>query len=172
VTTGEVVSQRWIVARTKPNREQWAAENLARQGFIYYSPTITEVIKKGALRLAIAKPLFPNHIFVQASERWRPLLSTFGISSVIMSGQYPATLPLYEIERIRKLEDTTGAVVLPKRTGSAFRPGQLVRVKGGQFSGYHGLCEGMSAKEREAVLIDFLGRKARVLIAADLLEVA
>ena len=47
-----------------------------------------------------------------------------------------------------------------------------VRIVEGAFSDCLGLYEGMTDRERIAILLDLLGRKVRVLLASELVEVA
>jgi transcriptional antiterminator RfaH len=157
----------WIVARTKPCREVWAAENIQRQGHEFYLPRIF-VPATHLCGQARSECLFKSYIFV-LTEQWRFLLSTFGVSGVIMggNGSGPAILPQSEIDRMKLLEDGTGFVILPK-----FKPGQDLRVTDGPFKNEKAIYQGMGPKEREEVLINFLGRKTKVLIAKEFLEAA
>jgi transcriptional antiterminator RfaH len=157
----------WVVARTKPNRERWAAENVARQGREFYLPTVMVVRK----RLAQTQPLFANYLFV-LTDQWHFLLSTFGISGVVTFGESPATVSHQIIEAI-KAREVNGCVTLPAPvTSERFKIGTQVRVKGGMFSGCIGVYEGANPKQREQVLLDFLGRKTSVLFAPEMLEAA
>lgn len=161
-------SYRWLTARTKPSREVWAAENVARQGYEAYFPKIA-VCKNSQFK---AEPLFKSYIFVRTTGAWHFLLSTFGIASVISFGDSPATLPDIEIQKL-KAKEVNGCVVLPPKPDTAqFKHGTSVRVKGGMFSGYLGIYEGVDPKYREHTLLDFLGRKTYVLLAPEMLEAA
>lgn len=164
----------WIVARTRSQREQWAAENLSRQGFEYYLPKIEEITVAKGQRFAIAKPLFPSYIFVRKSPLWRAVLGTFGVISVLLRGGAPELLSDVGIEQIKSREDQAGLVRLPKRpvNEARFTKNQKVRINDGSFSGYEGLWQGSPAKERERVLLEFLGRKITVLIGSELIEAA
>jgi Transcription termination factor nusG len=106
---------RWIVARSHPSREVWAAEQCTRQGFSVFLPRILELNGRGARRVALAKPLFPSYLFIEIEQRWRPLLSTFGFRSVIMRGEAPDIVPLGVIEQLRRRQDPDGFIELPKR---------------------------------------------------------
>jgi transcriptional antiterminator RfaH len=53
-----------------------------------------------------------------------------------------------------------------------FSPGDKVRVLEGAFTGSFALVEGTNDRDRVAILLDFLGRKVRVLVGADLIAVA
>lgn len=163
-----MTGQSWIVARTKSARERWAAENIANQGYEYYFPRVLQIRKA----VARAEPLFPCYIFIKTDGSWRVLLSTFGISSVVVFGNSPATVSQQIIDNF-KAREVDGCVELPNlEEYTRFKQGAQVRVKGGVFSGYTGVYKGQDPKQREKVLLDFLGRKTSVLLAPELLEAA
>jgi len=157
----------WLVVRTKPNREKWAAENVARQGRIPYLPSISSIVTKGGRTLAVSRPLFTSYLFVQTDEQWKFLMNTYGVIGVVLNGDKPAILPDDVIQQLRSKEDEQGLVVLPK---PRFIPGQSVRITDGAFVNRQGIYYGQADKERQQVLLDILGRKTKVLIADDQLE--
>jgi transcription antitermination factor NusG len=95
-----------------------------------------------------------------------------------MTGNSPAIVQDAEIDRIKACEDADGLVHLPKLMPELyadgdrpkFKKGQVVRVKEGVYSGYEGIYEGCGAKDREKILLEYLGRKTRVLIGVEQLE--
>ena len=159
----------WIVARTKSSRERWAAENVSNLGYEFYFPKVFQLRKN----VARVEPLFPCYLFIKTDGSWRVLLSTFGISSVVVFGNSPATVSQQIIDNF-KTREVDGCVQLPQleEYTTRFKPGAQVRVKGGVFSGYTGIYKGQDPKQRERVLLDFLGRKTSVLLAPELLEAA
>ncbi len=162
----------WIVARTQPRRERWAAENLSRQSYDWYLPQIEVVSRRGSLTVTTSRPLFPSYIFIRFRANWHSILSTFGISSVIMNLDHPAILSQRHVDEIRARENKWGFVVLPEQAPPGFRNGQSVRVKDGTFMGRIGIYQGSTARDCEKVLLDLLGRKTTVLIGSALLESA
>lgn len=158
---------RWIVAKTKPSRDFWAAENVARQGYAFYLPKIYVRNR----RYARAEPLFPSHLFVLVDGPWRFLLSTFGVSGVMLSGDNPAVVPAKELDRVRALEGPDGFIELPGH-GEKFKNGEQVRVVAGPLEGRVGIYQGQSSRERVMVLLDLLGRKTTVLIDERAIETA
>lgn len=168
----------WFVVRTHHKREPWACENISRQGADYYLPLIIENTrtsrKKGpAVVEARPRSLFPGYVFVKTEGQWRFLLGTFGVIGVIMQGADPAVVPEQIIADLRAREDANGIIQLPGRPeglSSRFKVGDQVRVAEGPYSGYIGIYDGVKSKEREQVLLDFLGRKTRVLIGIEHLE--
>jgi len=163
-----MIAARWIVAITYPNRENWALENIERQGYVHYFPRVLERVKTSRhLSEFRARPLFKGHIFVHITDRWHSLLSTHGIRSVIMFGETLATLPESDIRRIRAMEDESGMVKLP-----SFKAGQDVTFRRGSFAGQRGIYQGQSSKDRCKVLLAYLGRMVPVLVDSDMLEAA
>lgn len=161
---------RWLVARAKPGREAWALENVAAQSCTAYMPRVLGK-RRG---LACSQPLFGSYFFVQTLlGHWRFLLSTFGVAGVVTFGESPATVRDDIVAAIRGRE-IDGLVVLPPppEVVGRWKPNTPLRVRGGVFSGNIGIYQGLGPKQRERVLVDFLGRKTAVLIAPELLEAA
>jgi transcriptional antiterminator RfaH len=155
----------WIVLRTKPLRERWAAENVARQGFEHYHPQIIEFDRRTAhLKLQIARPLFPGFLFVLVGEQWYCLLSTFGVIGAIMRGEQPDTMPERAIYQLHMRENHHGYIDLPKAPPRVRISGQA-KITKGPLAGHTGLVTGMRDNERIKILFDILGRKTEVLVA-------
>jgi transcriptional antiterminator RfaH len=161
----------WIVARTKPRRERWAAENVSRQGCPFYLPQYELPIPRNArVKEARSAVLFPCYLFVNIDKQWKFLLGTFGIAAVIMSGDSPTSVPQSEIDRLMKRHDSNGLISLPKKI--KFNPGDEVRIKDGPFADRVGLYQSQSSSERNRILMDFLGGKRTVLFDDSILELA
>lgn len=157
--------QGWFVAKTQYNREAWASENILRQFAEPYLPKYAHVVKVGRHFETRPKLLFPSYIFVRALDgRWRFLLGTYGISSVIMQGRLPAIVQHSEILKLKQLQDGDGLINFPSVAESRFKPGDKVRIGGGPYSGYYGVYDGCGPKDRERILLDYLGQKTKVLI--------
>jgi transcriptional antiterminator RfaH len=162
-------SDNWVVARTKPSRERWAAENVARQGYEYYLPCIASQSRvNGRLSEARAVPLFASYLFIHAPDRWHSLLGTFGIASVLMAGPKPCFMPQQEIDKLRRLEDGNGVIAL--RSLLEVNKTQI-KITDGPFQNHVGLYQGQDQKERVRVLLEFLGGKRPVLIEPHAYEV-
>lgn len=163
----------WIVARTQHQREAWAAENVVRQMAVPYLPRVADKVKTIRGFEYRSKYLFPGYIFVKCYDgRWRFLLGTMGILSVIMgAGGNPAMIQNSEIQQLKALEDSDGVIQLPKLAPSVrFKVGDQVRVNSGPYSGYVGIYDGCGPKDRERVLLAYLGRKVPLLLATNLID--
>jgi len=157
------MSRAWIVCRIQPRRESWATLNIQRQGYESYYPKYQERLT-GKI-----KPLFVGYMFVLTNGEWFFLKSTFGVATVVMAGDGPATIRENDPEfmNIRKREDRDGIIRLPSH---GFRVGQEIRVREGIFINQRGIFEGQSHQERESILLDFLGCKRRIYLKVNEIE--
>jgi len=143
----------WVVAKTRPLCELKAGRNLRQQGFEVYLPQMRTPNQRVAL-------MFPSYLFVQVIDRWYSILGTIGVSYVLRDGDVPARLPETFVDSL-KARERDGAVVLdeaPSEVVPALKVGQRVRIVGGPLQGKLGLYDGMTAHQREVVLLGSLGR--------------
>jgi len=169
------VASGWVVARAKTNQEQKAAEHVTNQlplyggGEFYYPKVLVKV-----RHMFCTKPLFGGYFFVRTvSGAWHFLGNTFGVQGVVRFGENVATIADEQIRNIRARE-VDSIVVLPPPPVPELRwkRGTMLRVKGGVFSGNTGIYQGMGTRQREQLLMDFLGRKTVILLQSELLEAA
>ena len=169
----EPIDARWYVVRTQVNGEVKAARNLLRQGYDIYLPRYLKRRRHARKVDFVAQPLFPRYIFVaidMATQRWRSIQSTFGVSRLVCNGDDPALVPDGVVPALRAREDDKGFVKMEVRP--AFAPGDKVRVLAGAFMDSAGLFNGLADHDRVSILLDMLGRKVRVLLDADLVTAA
>jgi transcriptional antiterminator RfaH len=156
----------WACCRTETQRETLAKSCLIQAGFEVLFPRVQT---NGAIR-----PLFANYLFVGLGEGgigWHQVRRTIGVLKVITFGDRPARVPDREIESLKaRMHD--GFVTLPPPPGVSrhrFVKGEPVRIVAGPFAGLGAIHSGMSASQREIVLLTLLGGQRRVAIASDLL---
>jgi transcriptional antiterminator RfaH len=155
----------WAVVNTQPHREHIALENLARQGFRAYCPQIRKRVAHARRVHEVLRPLFPGYLFVNVSlhqQRWRPILSTLGVRTLVRFGEQPALLEDGFIQNIKSRE-IDGAIVRPAR---AYQVGQKVRVAGGAFDGLVATIIEMDEKDRLVVLMSLLNRQVKATVTA------
>ena len=153
----------WLAVNTHPHREAVAIENLKRQGFVTYCPQVLREGRQGRHRVAVRKSLFPSYVFVEMEERsrrWRPILSTFGVRTVVRVGEQPGTVPSTFIEALRGRE-VEGAI---PGVREPWRCGQQVKVTSGALHGLVGTIIDMPERERIYVLMDMLNQHGRVQV--------
>jgi transcriptional antiterminator RfaH len=164
---------RWYVVQTQVNGEAKAAHNLLCQGFEVYLPRYLKRRRHARKVDFAAKPLFPRYMFVaidMATQRWRSIQSTFGVSHLVSNGDAPATVPHGVVDALKVREDEKGFIRLDARP--TFAPGDKVRVLAGAFVDNAGLFNGLADHDRVSILLDMLGRKVRVLLDADMVAAA
>jgi transcriptional antiterminator RfaH len=150
----------WAVARTIAGREDFTAAHIKQAGFELLVPKTKVRINRRWQVVA----LFPGYLFVHIIDRWRIIERTIGVLHVIKFGDAPAKCPDSEIAKILNQCDASGLVRLPKKPKAAaraksFKPGARVRIIAGSFCGFEAIYAGMTAREREVVLLDLLGRR-------------
>jgi transcriptional antiterminator RfaH len=163
----------WYVVQTQVNAETKAACNLVRQGFEIYLPRYLKRRSHARKVEKIAAPLFPRYLFVRidmATQRWRSIQSTFGVSRLVCNGTAPAPVAQQILCSLKAREDESGYVKLDQRP--KFALGEKVRVLAGAFAENLGLFDGQADRDRIAILLDLLGRKVRVSIEADMVAAA
>jgi transcriptional antiterminator RfaH len=167
------LDSRWYVVQTHVNAEAKAAANLDRQGFAVYLPRYLKRRSHARKVETVARALFPRYLFVAidlATQRWRAIQSTLGVSHLVCWSDQPASVEAGVITALKAREGEGGFIKLGRRP--AFSPGDKVRIVEGAFIDNLALVEGVSDHERVAVLLDLLGRKVRVLVGADLITAA
>jgi transcriptional antiterminator RfaH len=167
------MTTRWYVVQTQPHSEGKADLHLRRQGFLTYLPRYQRQRRHARRIETVFAPLFPRYMFVKVdvtAQRWRPIYSTIGVSRLVCNGEWPAPVPCEVIHTLKGREDPRGLVQLDRQP--RFARGDKIRVLDGVFSTCFGLFEGMHDDERVAILLDLLGRKVRVVLAADFVTAA
>lgn len=145
------------VAQTQSLRERFAAENIKVAGYEVYAPRVRHVVE-GRLR---ETALFPSYVFVRSAPLWSPVAATMGVVRLLRSGDVPAKLEDAVVLELQHRE-RNGFVRLPK----CLRRGDTVRVLRGTFTGKLAIYDGQTADERERILLELLGRKVPLVVAA------
>lgn len=163
----------WYAVHTQTHAETKALENLLRQGYRAYLPRCRTWVSHARRRQIALRPLFPRYLFAAVDEpgvRWRPILSTFGVSDLVRAGDRPAAVPAEIVEAIRGREEEGAFNGLdPRRT---LQPGELVRITTGAFGDMVGRLVELNDNDRVIVLLDLLGRSVRAQLAGNIIEAA
>jgi transcriptional antiterminator RfaH len=161
----------WAVVNTQSHRERIALDNLARQEFSAYCPMMRRRVKHARRTKDILRPLFPCYLFVRLNpqmQRWRPIMSTFGVRMIVRFGEQPALIADDFIQEL-KSHEIDGEIVHPAKS---YKVGQRVEVASGSFSGLVGMIIKMDDKNRLVVLMNLLSRQVKVQVAAGMVIAA
>jgi transcriptional antiterminator RfaH len=155
----------WYIVHTKPRQEKCALDNLQRQGFQCYLPTLpSEKLRQGVL-MVTDEPLFPRYLFIRLGQgdsapSWAPIHSTKGVSRLVSFGMEPAKVADSLVEALRAQEASVQAE--PERL---FKPGERVRLTEAPFAGIEGIYQMADGERRVMVLIELLSKQVRVRVA-------
>ena len=150
----------WAAVNTQPHRERIALDNLDRQGFATYCPFIRRRRSHARRVEEVLRPLFPGYLFVNVrSEQdcWRPILSTYGVRTLVRCGDRPSLLDQRFIRALQARE-VDGAVVRPP---VPYQIGQQVQVVVGPFEGLVATILSLDEKNRVTVLLDLMNRRVK-----------
>ena len=162
----------WYVVHTQARAEDKARFNLDRQGFPTYLPRYLKRRRHAGRVDIVAAPFFPRYLFVAvdiATQRWRAIQSTIGVSRLVCNGDEPAVVPDRVIAQIQQSEDERGYLKVQR---PQFVPGDKIKVLEGAFLGCFGFFEAVTGEDRVAILLDLLGRKVRISLEADVISAA
>jgi transcriptional antiterminator RfaH len=152
----------WFCVRSQPRHEHVAAGNLRKRLEIeVFNPRIR--FKRPSARgpVWVTESMFPSYLF--ARFRWKSDLEsvkhTFGVSGVVHFGNF---WPIVGEDMVHELQTIVGEEEV-RLVQPAIQVGQDVEIAAGPFAGFHGIVTRvMPAKDRVAVLLDFLGRQMNV----------
>jgi transcription antitermination factor NusG len=155
--------ERWHVVHTLPFAEKRAQAQLENQGFRSFLPKRPKTIRHARKLSTVIAPFFPRYMFVVLDlnrDRWRSVNGTFGVSSLVMSGELPCPVPRGIVESMIALADTDGLLDLR----ADLKVGAPVRLAAGPFAEQLAVLDRMDDSGRIRVLLDMLGRKVPVFL--------
>jgi len=159
--------QAWVVAGTHPHKEPTAIANLVRQGFEAYCPMVRKRWRHARRVREVLRPLFPGYVFIAvdpAQHRWRPILSTIGIRTLVRFGDRLGVLPPRFVESLRSYEsDGAVSICYPP---SSYAAGDKVRLCDGPFEGVIATVVAVEEHARLQILMHLLNRGVRVRVQA------
>ncbi|MDA9185699.1 KOW motif-containing protein [Planktomarina sp.] len=161
----------WFLLQYKPNSHRVALRNLHRQGFETFLPIQDITQQKPTKFVQQPKPLFAGYMFIsfeRESAPWRQINSTIGVSRLVSIDGQPRELPLDLVSGLMLRCDSSGKILPP----ALLSAGDEVQVLSGPFASFIATVENIDAKHRIWVLIDFMGRGARMQIQPEQLKLS
>lgn len=155
----------WFAVQTRAKQEAVAVENLERQGFITYCPTLKTARRVRGRHVSRIEPLFPGYVFVQVDPTQQsiaPIRSTRGAVGVVRFAGQPATVPDALIARLKAAHGMPQAPIVAEEL---FRDGETVQVVEGPLAGLSGIFKARSGEERVCVLLSMLGKTQEVKLS-------
>jgi transcriptional antiterminator RfaH len=146
----------WYVIHCKAHQEKRALENLERQAFVCYLPTLTVEKLRHARRCEVEEPLFPGYLFIHLdalSDQFHPIRSTRGVIQIVRFHEYPMAVNDALIEGIQQR--------LQPRV-PYLQPGEPVRITEGAFADVDAIFLAPDGAERVVLLMNVLHREQRL----------
>lgn len=175
------MDKKWYVVNTYSGHEKKVKEKLEMkiesmnlQDVIYrvVVPEQTEVEIKDGVKKEKVKKLFPGYILVEmvmTDEAWFIVRNTPGVTGFIGSsgkGAKPIPLQPYEVDKILNSMGMSRLEV-----SDDLKPGQLVKVISGPFSGMEGKVESVDVSNNSVcVLLDLFGQETSVEVEISQIE--
>lgn len=153
----------WCAVQTHVRSEDKAAFHLRRQGYEVFLPKHLKRRKHARRIDMVSAPLFPRYLFVALDPdvgRWWSIRSTVGVSNLISFDGRPAQVPAEIIDGIKARQDEKGLV--KTHAGSAFKPGDRVKIVDGPLIDLEGLFDCLTDEDRVTILLDLMGREVKV----------
>ena len=158
----------WYVVYTQPGAEMLARGQLENQGFEVYYPRYSRNVRHARSVKRAILPLFPRYLFVRidlASQRWRSINGTLGVSYIITMNERPCAVPDGIVEEIRQRENPEQLIEIPKLV--PFKPGESLEITSGAFAQQVGSFLQLDKDNRIIVLLGLLGRNVEVRLQTE-----
>lgn len=150
---------RWYCIQARQHLAAAAERRLRDQGFTVFLPRFAT----GPLSAEVVKLLFPGYMFARfdvTKDQWRRIWGTYGVSRVMGANpEHPQAVPVGVVEALIAKCRPDG--VIDDRVALPSLVGMTLRVTGGAFAGFEGVCQ-MSTDDRVRLLLTMLGRDVPV----------
>ncbi len=157
----------WYVVHTQPRSEGKAAFHLHRQRFRVYLPRYRRTVRHARREEVVAAPLFPRYLFIAfdaSSCAWRAVLSTVGVSHLIVNADGPMPVPEGVVEAIQARQQDDGLITLAE--ARPLHSGDLIIIGEGPFADCMALFESRDPNHRVTLLMTIMGRETRIQMPA------
>jgi len=159
--------ERWYAVYALPYKERGAALHLRNQGFRSYLPLIRKTRRHARKLDTVLTPLFPRYFFVVLNvlrDQWRSVNGTYGVAQLVMQHDRPLPVPVGIVEEMLALADEDGCLHFDR--SHSLRPGQKVLIEDGPLARHFGNIERLDSNGRVALLLELMGREARIRLPA------
>ena len=165
------MSKEWFILQFKPNSHHLAVKNLNRQGFETFLPLYDNTSRRTSRFINTSKPLFPGYMFIRfdkAKSEWHKINSTYGVSRLITFGSILKSIPTIFVDHLTKRYDLSGKLLPIQK----LKEGDQVAILTGPFADFIATVEKYEADHRILILMDLMGRKTKIQIEAERLQLS
>lgn len=162
------MTQNWFCLRSQPKHEHIAAGHLKQiEGVEVFLPRVKFQRPRGQGMTWVTEALFPSYLFARFDwhQSLRQVQAAPGVGGVVHFG---ARWPVIEDSIIADLKQAVGSTEMHVIAAN-LQPGDSVELIAGAMRGLRAVVSRvMPARERIAVLLDFLGRQTTIEISSSL----
>ena len=160
------MSKEWFILQFKPNSHHLATKNLNRQGFETFLPLVDITKRKASRFTNTTQPLFPGYMFIRfdkAESEWHKINSTYGVSRLITFNSILKSIPTIFVDHLMKRYDLSRKLLPIQK----LKKGDQVTVLTGPFANFIATVEKCESEQRIWVLMDLMGRTAKIQTPSD-----
>lgn len=151
----------WYGVRTRSNQEKNVAASFEGKGYECFLPLYRQRRRWSDRMVTTEAPLFPGYVFCRFDYMRRlPVITTFGVVSIVGFGSDPAPIPDHEIHAVEKVLQA-GVAAEPH---PFLRIGQSIRINHGALKGVEGILLQKKSEWRLVVSVNMLQRSVSVEI--------
>jgi transcriptional antiterminator RfaH len=155
----------WYCFKALPKKEHIAARLIRSEvGLETLCPRITYSKNTRRGKVRFVECLFPGYLFIRAdlAAAYRHIRSIQGIRDVVAFGDRLPRLPDGFIDELKQRLDAENLKAIPD---PVVKPGQGVTITEGPFRNWQAIVTGeVDARQRVALLLDFLGRQMEIRV--------
>jgi transcriptional antiterminator RfaH len=156
---------KWFLVYCKSKQDTKAEENLIRQGFDVFRPTIN-VVKNNIGRQSYVQceSLFPRYVFIHANPEvtsLAPVVSTFGVAGFVKFGNKYATA---SENLIREIKRNVERHISLWNDHDTLKRGDEVYVDGYGFDHVKAIYHNQSGEQRAMILMNILGTESKLVV--------
>jgi len=165
------MSKEWFILQFKTNSHHQAAKNLNQQGFKTFLPLHETNIQKTSRFTNTAKPLFPGYMFItfdKTEPGWHKINNTYGVLKLITFNSKLKSISTIFIDNFMRRYDLSGKLQPVEK----LKKGDQVKILKGPFADFIAKVETYETDQRIWILMDLMGRKAKIQTSADTLQLS
>lgn len=155
------IQGKWYLLRTKSRQEARAEDNLRRQGYHCYCPSMTAQKIRQGRRVDVEEIMFPGYLFIWLSDgnNWSPIRSTFGVLGMVAFNGQPLAVDASIIDELQQQRE---AIETSPR--GEWARGDKLSVTQGPFRHLQAVFERFDGLERAVILLDILQQQQRITL--------
>lgn len=159
---------KWFLVYCKARQEARAEENLIRQGFDVFRPTINIIKSRiGCKNSTVCESLFPRYLFINVDTSVKsiaPVVSTYGVSNFVKFGDKYATASKSLIDEIKSTASMQASIISGREV---IQGGDDIYVNGHGFDRVKAIYCNPCGDMRAVILMNILGNETRLSVPVE-----